>query len=361
MKIFLHCATFGKRDLKNREEATKNSFSQVVVKRSFSCMMETWSRLPVDLLSADTFVVDVFGRCAFMGGVSAHLLRSCVVHVSQMSLVSLQHNYREAIRQHLIGSNFSTRTSDRVLHRCRKNVINSMCPVSRVEPLGLMMLMAVVESLKNICVLNGSESTVSGHPNSQGKSHSCICPIPSDAPENAATISASTQLSAIVDCFLLVVVVVRYQPCFPRIRDGVPFAVCWSESHLPGQCHWTSKRSLHSLFACSKPDCDASTVVAPGLYTTSCPSDSLRSGALATVSDSLPAPLGVWYSVVLAEFRAIYTFNSASRRVSTALISNVSIQTCARFLRSVICCICHSSTLVAFFLTRIFQLGMEWL
>ena len=99
-------------------------------------------------------------------------------------------------------STLTSLTSGRALHCCKKNAFNSMCLVFRVEPLPCIIPSATEESHHRICCVVAIVSSASP-PNVCNEFHCCRKPIPSQAPHNAATNSASPLLSAIVDCFLL--------------------------------------------------------------------------------------------------------------------------------------------------------------
>ena len=108
---------------------------------------------------------------------------------------------RQTIGKHLARSHLN-KTHSPVAHSicCRKNAFNSMCLVLRVDPLRLITPSAAEETQHKICC-DASVDSSSLHPNCSSQFHCCRRPMPSQAPESSATKSASTLLSAIVDCF----------------------------------------------------------------------------------------------------------------------------------------------------------------
>ena len=97
-----------------------------------------------------------------------------------------------------IRATWTSLTSGRALHCCKKNAFNSMCLVLRVDPLRLIIPSAAEESQHGICCVSSAL-----HPNFNNQFHCCRKLRPSHAPESAATNSASPLLRAIVDCSLL--------------------------------------------------------------------------------------------------------------------------------------------------------------
>ena len=110
---------------------------------------------------------------------------------------------------------------------CKKNAVNSMCLVLRVDPLRLIIPSAAEESQHRICCVVSLVSSAL-HPNLNNHFHCCRKLVPSQAPESAATNSASPLLSAIVDRFLLDAVI-GYQS-LPRNHDAVPLTLNRSTS-----------------------------------------------------------------------------------------------------------------------------------
>ena len=159
------------------------------------------------------------------------------------------------VSRHLNGSNFKT---------CKNNAFDSMCLVLRIESLRWMMMMAAVEWQQSICDGNGFGSTVSRHRNCRSQRHNCLSTIPSQAPNDPVTVSASPLLSAIVDCFLLVAVM-GYQLWFPRIHDAVPLTLRLSESPVQWESLNVKTEPSHAPFAVVKPNCNGSIVITPGL------------------------------------------------------------------------------------------------
>ena len=87
-------------------------------------------------------------------------------------------------------------TSGRALHCCMKNAFNSMCVVFWVVPLRLSIPSAAEEPQHKICCVV-SFVYLALHPNFN-QVHCCRKSMPSQAPESAATHSASPLLSATV-------------------------------------------------------------------------------------------------------------------------------------------------------------------
>ena len=88
--------------------------------------------------------------------------------------------------------------SGRALHCCKKNSFNSICLVLRVDPVRLIIPSAAEESQDMICCIDSFVSSAL-HPNFNNQFHCCRKLMRSQAPESAATNSASPLLCAIVD------------------------------------------------------------------------------------------------------------------------------------------------------------------
>ena len=155
----------------------------------------------------------------------------------------------------------TTRTSSRALHTCRKNAVNSVRLVLRIESVRGMILMAVVESQRSICVCNWFGSTVPRHPNFQ-KNNATTVSIPSLRKLQITQQPSQRVLSAIGDCSLLVAVL-GHQLRFPRTHDAVPLSLCLSESQSePLNAKTEAPRAL---FANPKKNCNCSTAITPRL------------------------------------------------------------------------------------------------
>ena len=91
-------------------------------------------------------------------------------------------------------------TSGRAHNCCKTNAFSSMCLVLRVYLFRLIMLTATEESQHWIgCDVEHVSSAL--FPDFRNQFRCCRRPVPSQAPDSAATNSASPLLSAIVDCF----------------------------------------------------------------------------------------------------------------------------------------------------------------
>ena len=142
-------------------------------------------------------------------------------------------------------------TSGRTLHCSKKNAFNSICLTSRVEPLRL-----IIPSLQK------THNTRSFFNN---QFHCCRKLMPSQAPESAATNSASPLLRAIVDCFLLDAVI-GYQPSLPRNHDAVPLTLIWSASPAQSESPYVNTKPTGALLTAAGwsvvgPHCHDSTEV----------------------------------------------------------------------------------------------------
>ena len=123
-------------------------------------------------------------------------------------------------------------TSGRTLHCSKKNTFNSICLTLRVEPLRL------------IIPIHNTRS------NFNHQFHCCRKLMPSQAPESAATNSASPLLRAIVHCFLLDAVI-GYQPSLPRNHDAVPLTLNWSASPAQSESPYDNTEPTGALFTAS--------------------------------------------------------------------------------------------------------------
>ena len=93
--------------------------------------------------------------------------------------------------------------------------------------------------------------------------HCCRKLIPSQAPESAATNSASPLLIAIFDCFLLDAVI-GYQPSLPRNHDTVPFTLNRSASPAQSEPPYVNTDPTRTLFTASKLSVVGRTIIIPG-------------------------------------------------------------------------------------------------
>ena len=135
-----------------------------------------------------------------------------------------------------------------------------MCPVSRVDPLRLIIPSAAEESQHRICCdLPVSSSSV--FPNCRNQFHCCRRPMPSQAPESAATNSASPLLSAIVDCFLLDAMIGN-QPSLPRSHDAAPM-LNRSASPAQSETPYVNTEPTGALLTASKLSVVVRTVMIP--------------------------------------------------------------------------------------------------
>ena len=134
-------------------------------------------------------------------------------------------------------------------HGCRKNAVNSMCLVLRVDPLRLIITSASKESHHRICYVVSLVSSAL-HPNLNNQFHCGRKLVPSQAPESAATNSASPLLSAIVDCFLLDAVI-GYQS-LPRNHDALPLTLNRSTSPAQSESPYVNTGPTRALFAASR-------------------------------------------------------------------------------------------------------------
>ena len=91
-------------------------------------------------------------------------------------------------------------TPGRALHCSRKNAFSSICLVFRVDPCRLILLKSAEESqYRTCCVVEHVSSAL--FPVFRNQFHCCRGPMPSQAPDGAATNATSPLPSAIVDCF----------------------------------------------------------------------------------------------------------------------------------------------------------------
>ena len=149
-------------------------------------------------------------------------------------------------------------TSGRALQCCEKNAFNSMCLVLRVDPLRLIIPSAAEESQHRICCVVSLVSSAL-HPNFNNQSLCCRKLMPSQAPESAATSSASPLLSVIVDCFLFDAVI-GYQPSLLRNPDALNRSVSPAQSESP----YINTEPTGALFTASRVSVVGRTVMIPG-------------------------------------------------------------------------------------------------
>ena len=128
----------------------------------------------------------------------------------------------------LLVPTWTSLTSGRALHCCRKNAFNSMFFVLQFEPLHLIMPSAAEESQHRICCVVSFVSSA-WHPHFSNQFHCCRRPMLSQAPQSAATNSASPLLSAVVDCFLLDAMIGN-QPSLSFTHDALPLTLNRSAS-----------------------------------------------------------------------------------------------------------------------------------
>ena len=119
-------------------------------------------------------------------------------------------------------------TCGRAHNCCKTNAFSSMCLVLRVYLFRLIMLTAPEESQHWICC-DVEHVSSALFPDFRNQFRCCRGPVPSQAPDSAATNSPSPLLSAIVDCFLLLAVI-GYQPSLPFTHDEVPLTLNRSAS-----------------------------------------------------------------------------------------------------------------------------------
>ena len=136
---------------------------------------------------------------------------------------------------------------------------SSMCLVFRVDPLRRIIPSAAEESQHRICCDVSSSSP----PTCRSQFHCFRRPIPSQAPESAATNSASPLLSAIVDCFRLDAKI-GYQPNFSCSHDAVPLTLKRSASPAQSESPYVSTEPSGALFTASKLRVVGRTVMIPG-------------------------------------------------------------------------------------------------
>ena len=151
----------------------------------------------------------------------------------------------------------------RALNCCRMDAFNSMCLVLRVDALRLITPSAAEETRHTICC-DASVGSSSLHPNCSSQFHTCRRPMPSQAPESAATNKASPLLSAVVDLFLLGATI-GHQPSLPRNHD-VP-RLTLNRSASPAQSEFpyvntepTGSSSCNIQIECRRPHCHDSRV-----------------------------------------------------------------------------------------------------
>ena len=159
-------------------------------------------------------------------------------------------------------STWTCLTSARALHCCQKNAFNSMCLALRADPLRLIIPSAAEESQHRICCVVSLVSTAL-HPNFSNQFHYCRRLMPSQAPESAATNSASPLLCAIVVCVLLDAVIGN-QPSLPRNHDAVPLTLNRSASPAQSESPHVNTEPTGALFTASRLSVVDRTVMIPG-------------------------------------------------------------------------------------------------
>ena len=166
---------------------------------------------------------------------------------------------RQTVGKHLISlvPTCTSLTSGRALRSCKKNAFNSMCTVLRVDRSRLIIPSAAEESQHRICCA-AFLCISSLLPNCRSQYHCCRRLVLSQAPESAATNSASPLLSAIVDCFRLDALV-GYQPSFPHSHDAVPLTSL-AQSESP----YVNTEPTGALFTASRLSVVGRTVIIPG-------------------------------------------------------------------------------------------------
>ena len=174
-----------------------------------------------------------------------------------MSTVSSSNSH-----QALFVSTWTSLTSGRALHCCKKNAFNSMCLVLRVEPWRLIIPSAAEESQHWICCVVSFVSSAL-HPNFHNQFHCCHKPMPSQAPESAATNSALPRLTAIVDWFLRDAVI-GYQPGLPCNHDPVPLTLNRSASLAQSESPYVNTEPTGALFTASRLSVVGRTLMIPG-------------------------------------------------------------------------------------------------
>ena len=141
-----------------------------------------------------------------------------------------------------------------------------MCLVLRVHPLRLIIPSTAEESQHRICCA-AFVCISSLLPNCRSQVHCCRRPMPSQAPESAATNSASTNsasplLSAIVDYFVLDAVI-GYHPSFPRNHDAVPLTLNRPASVAQSESPYFNTKPTGALFTACRLSVVGRTVIIP--------------------------------------------------------------------------------------------------
>ena len=159
-------------------------------------------------------------------------------------------------------STWTSLTSGRALHCCKKKVLESMSLFLQVDPLRLIMSSAAEESHHRICCVVSLLSSAL-HTKFNNQFHCCRKLMPSQAPESAAINPASPLLSAIVDCFLLDAVI-GYQPSLPRNHDAAPATLDRSASPAQSVSPYVNTEPTGALFTASRLSVVGRTVMIPG-------------------------------------------------------------------------------------------------
>ena len=120
---------------------------------------------------------------------------------------------------------------------------------------------AAKESQHKICC-DASVVSSSLHPNCNGHIHCCRRPMLSQAPESAATNSASPLLSAIVDSFLLDAVI-GYE-VYLAGHVAVPLTLSRSASPAQSESPYVNTEPTGDLFKASRSSVVGRTVMIPG-------------------------------------------------------------------------------------------------
>ena len=144
-------------------------------------------------------------------------------------------------------------TSGRALQCYKKRTLSTRYVVLRLDPLRLIIPSAAEKSQHKICCVVTFVSSAL-HPNFNNQFHCCRKLIPSQAPESAATNSASPLLIAIFDCFLLDAVI-GYQPSLPRSHDTVPFTLNRSASPAQSESPYVNTDPTRNSFHIFQIEC----------------------------------------------------------------------------------------------------------
>ena len=143
-----------------------------------------------------------------------------------------------------------------------RKAFSSMCLVLRVDPFRLITLTVAEESQHWICCDVGHVSAAL-FPDFRNQFRCCRRPKPSQAPDSAATNSASPLLRASVDCFWLVAVI-GYQPNLPYTHDAVPLTLDRSASPARSASPYVNTEPSAARFTASKLKDVGCTFMIPG-------------------------------------------------------------------------------------------------